>query len=437
MKTLFAVILLFSFERAFAKEMTDSLKKKNFSFSLQAMMFGRSSGFQQGLGTVNPNNRVAKLNEFDGGLYLRPDLRYKLKNFDFWLKPRLHLDLPKNENPRNAHLWGSTNTSGEFFIQELKARWQINEKSFLQAGRYVRQIGTSIFLNPSNPFILNTGRLNPKIELIPMDFVEFNIATNNDWNYTIIGNIGAANTPIYKEPFLKFSRNYGLLIEHYGNSNNIGIIASVNEEKKLHLGGYGQKNISNALVIWTDFALDYNINRFYPVLGHTTKLIDYEMINGSDNDKLFITGLVGASYTFNWGPTLQVEYYHNGKSYNQDEIAVYNKMLVDSREYNSDIYEKLTNINLGRSLNAGMPYTRKNYVFTQLNQNDILGKLNVNLRNLYSFDDGSNQISSLIEYDATDNLEVYALGLKSFGSIESDLKKLINYQIMIGLIAKF
>lgn len=437
MKTALSIFLLLSFKGIYASDTGDSLKKKPFTWSFQIMSFGRTTGFQNKIGSLNPENRIAKINNYDGGLYLRPEFKLKLSNWEFWVKPRLHLDFPKNEYPRGTNVWEFGNNSTEVFLQELKSRWQVNNKVFIQGGRYLKQIGTSIFINPSNPFIVNTSRLNPKIELVPMDFAEINYSPNDSWNYTLIANLGAAQTGIYKEPFFDFSRNYGLLVEHYGASDNAGLILSMDENQKYHLGGYAQKNMSDALLLWTDFSLDYRTNRFYPVVGNYTKLIDYEMVNGSENDKIFISGLIGASYTFNWGPTLQVEYYHNGKGYNDEQFKIYKDLITSGKDFNFDITRKLTDLNLGRTINSGLSYNRQNYLFIQLNQNDVFGKLNVNLRNLYSIDDGVNQLSTLLEYDVADNLEIYGIALNSTSPKEIDLTKLINYQVMIGLIAKF
>jgi hypothetical protein len=438
MKTrLIISLLFFCVSSVFANDSADSLKKKRFSWSIQPMLFSRNTGFEKKLGTINPDNRIAQIHKSDGGLYVRPDFKYEYDNFTFWAKPRFHADFPPNYTPRGKESWHGDYYSAEFFFQDLKARWQINDKMFVQGGRYLKQIGTSIFLNPSNPFIANTGRLNPKIELIPMDFVEFNFVSKSEWNYTLIANLGAAQTPIYKAPFFDFKRKYGLLIEHYGTSDNVSLNIAVDEDQKYHLGGYGQRNLNEGLVVWTDFAIDYKINRFYPVIGNSTKLIDYEMVNGSENDKVFLTGLVGASYTFTWGPTLQMEYYYNGKGFSKSEFQTYKDMIVDSESYNFDARRRLGDLNLGRSLNTGMQYLRQNYVFTQFGQNDLFGKLNVNFRNLYCADDNTDQLSTLVELEASDHLELFCLGLKNFGAKETDLKKLIDYQIMVGLIAKF
>jgi hypothetical protein len=437
MKKIFIITLILYTQESFSMMKTDSLKKKKFFWSLQTMGFGRATGFADAAGSINPENRIAKLNDYDGGIYFRPEFKLKLKGIDFWAKPRLHVDFPQNPYARGTIFKNYEGYSAEFFFQELKSRWQINNDFSVQGGRYYKQIGTSIFINPSNPFIANTSRLNPKIELFPMDFVEVNFSKNRSWNYTLIANLGAAQTPVFKEPFLTFNRNYGFLIEHYGDADNEGIILSADEAKRVRLGGYAQKNLSESIVLWTDFSVDYRANRFYPVQGSSTGLLNYEMIEGSENDKIFVSGLIGASYTFKWGPTLQLEYYHNGKGYSQEQFDRFSEQINTAQNYNFDVTRDLADLNLGRSINSGLPLNRKNYVFTQFGQNDLFDKLNVNIRNLYSIDDSVNQISALVEYNLTDNIEIYGLGLKSTMPASVDFTQLINYQVMIGVISKF
>ncbi|MEA5460880.1 hypothetical protein VB796_17605 [Arcicella sp. LKC2W] len=437
MKKIFILLLILYNQQAFCVEKTDSLKKKTFFWSLQSMGFGRATGFANKIGSINPENRIAKLNDYDGGIYFRPDFRLKLKGLDFWAKPRIHVDFPQNPYPRGQHVWNYEGYSTEFFFQELKSRWQINQQFFVQGGRYYKQIGTSIFVNPSNPFIVNTSRLNPKIELFPMDFLEVSFSSNSSWNYTLIANLGAANTPVFKEPFLKFERNYGLFIEHYGDANNEGVIFSADEVGRFRLGGYAQKNVSESVVMWTDFSADYRPNRFYPAIGSSTGLLNYEMVNGEENDKVFISGLIGASYTFNWGPTIQLEYFYHGKGYNQEQFDRLSTQINTAPNYNFDVTRQLSDLNLGRSINSGLPLNRQNYVFTQFGQNDLFDKLNINVRNLYSIDDSVNQLSALVEYNVADNLEIYGLALKSTSPKSIDYTQLINYQLMIGLISKF
>lgn len=407
----------------------DSVRKKHFRWSAQIMPFARTTQFAAEVGTINYDN-FAGLSKYDGGIYFRPDLKYETNKFGIWAKPRLHVDFG------GGALMQGENYDYRFFFQELKAKWQINDRLYLLGGRYFKQIGTSIFINPSNPFIVNTSRLNPKFELEPRDFVELNYSSNSSWNFSLLANVSDADSPSFNESFFKFRRSYGAMVQYYGAAENLGLLLTAGDNDRYSLGGFGQKNLNEALLVWFDGSLDYNIDRFYPVPGHRTQLLNYEMVNGELNKNVFLTGLVGASYTFSFGPTLQLEYLYNGKGYNGREFEMYNRMIESASDYNFDITRQLATLNLGRSINTGMPFIRKHYVLGQLLQNDVFGQVNYNFRYLYSFDDRSSQLSSLVEWDALDNLEVFTVALRNFGGRRTDLNRLLDYQVMFGLLIK-
>ena len=409
----------------------DSIPKP-FSYSAQIMAFGRGTDFDEKQGSVNPGNKVAGLNKYEAGLYIRPELKYESRQFAVWVKPRLNLLADLDEKK----IFDAEKYDARFYLQELKAKWQVNNNLYVLAGRYVKFLGTTAFFNPSNPYITdNLATMNPKLEVEPMDFVEVNVSAKKDWNFSIIANINDAGKAIYQQPFFKFKRSYGLFAEHYGESSNIGFITTLDEAAKYHLGWYGHKNINEAVVVWTDGALDHRINRFYPVSGHHTNLINYEMISGDENKRLFFTGLAGASFTFRSGPTFQLNYLYNGQGYNKEQFHNYQQMLSSSSDYNFEITRQLSNLNLGRSINTGLLYLRHHYIFGQLSDTDIFGQLNYNFRYLYSPVDRGSQVSSLIEWNLSNNLEVYCVSIANLGK-RSDLRKLVRLQVMSGVIFK-
>lgn len=407
---------------------------ENVRWSFDILAFGRQGAFAKEPGTLNPKNTIAKLNEYDGGIYLRPELKYLNNRFSLWVKPRLNIDMDMDGEAQR--FFKSDNFDVNFFFQELKFRWYISKSVFLAGGRYFKSIGSSVFINPSNPFFIDPGRLNPKFEVRPMDFIELNYS-KAAWSFSLIGNLYEVDASLYKSPFFEFDRRYAFLAEYYGAAENLGSIFSVDEEQRFHFGFYGQKNLNEAVVAWLDGSLEYKPNRFYPVTGHSTGLIDFDMVNEGQNEKIFSTALVGASYTFSFGPTLQLEYYFNGKGYTDEAFDLYKQMVASSANFNFDITRVLSNRNLGRGINTGMPYIRRHYLFSQLGQNDLFGQLNLNARYFYSFEDKNSQLSSLIEWNVTDRLEIYCIILKNFGGRDTDFNRLLDHQMMLGLLYKF
>lgn len=401
-------------------------------WSVDILTFGRQTEFPDEPGTLNPENRIARFSTYDGGMYIRPELKYSNDKFGIWVKPRINLDVRDNTSNQT----GEDDFEAEFFFQELKVRWYINQSSFLMAGRYLKNIGSSVFINPSNPFFIDPGRLNPKFEIRPMDFVEYNYSKDR-WSLSLIANLHEGQTPEFQEPFFEFERRYSVFAEYYGDSDNFGAIFSVDEEERIHFGYFGQKNLNDALLAWIDGSVEYKPNRFYPVRGHSTGLIPFDMINGAENEQVFFTALAGASYTFNFGPTLQLEYYFNGKGYTDEEFDLLQEVIASAADFNFDVTRLLSYRNLGRGITTGMPYIRKHYLFSQLGQNDLFSQLNFNVRYFYALEDGSSQITSLIEWNVAPSLEIHSVLLKNFGGRATDFNRFLDHQIMMGFIFKF
>ncbi|MEM9824516.1 MAG: hypothetical protein AAF985_25745, partial [Bacteroidota bacterium] len=149
------------------------------------------------------------------------------------------------------------------------------------------------------------------------------------------------------------------------------------------------------------------------------------------NDRLFPVALLGASYTLNAGPTIQLEYLYNGQGYTEEEFDLFTEMVASSSLYNFDVTKDLSNINLGRAINPGMPYIRRHYAFVQVNQNDVWDRLNYNLRYIYSFEDQSHQTSALLEWNIG-RVELFTVLFANFGGRDTDLNRLIDSQLMFG-----
>jgi len=403
----------------------DSIVKKSLNYSIDIFSFLRSTSFRKEKKTINPGNELAKLDSFDYGLYIRPDINYEKKKISINLKPRYNLEYDQYNN--NYIL-------DDFYFQELKLKYNLSNKSTVYFGRYFKNIGTSATINPSNLFFSESISLNPKLELKPMDFFELKYSLSLKWKLQLMANIGKGESEIYEIPFFEYHRKYALQIENYAESSQFSLLFAFDENKSYDFGFNGQKNMNEAILIWVDGAFNYKPNRFYPVQGNSTGLINYEMIN--DNKKLFFSNIAGASYTFNFGPTFSLEYFYNGRGYDRLNSKIYYDMILTSSNYNFDVTKELAKKNLARAINPGMQYIRKNYLFSQFGQNDFLNQVNYFFRYAYCFDDNTSQLSSLIEWNVINDLEIHSVVLYNFGKQNNGLNKFIRNQIMLGIIYK-
>lgn len=408
-------------DTAIAGVTADKLK---FSWNADMLGFGRNWDFVTQQGSLNPDNYVAQLDRNDGALFLRPAAELSYKKISLFVQPRLNFEYD-HYNRR---------IDDDIYFQKLMVRYQLNNNITLKAGRYFRQMGNGLFINPSNTFSRDPQRINPKLEPRPKDYAELTYSTKNDWRITAIANLFRGEDAMYQSPYFTFYRRYGLQVEKYGNSSQGGILLSSDENGAAAFGLYGQKNIGDAFVVWIDMAVEHKIERFYPQEGHPTNLVNYNMVSGAENNHTFFSGLAGASYTLQGGATFYAEYYYNGRGYDDAQWNRYYDMVSTAGNYTIDITRQLSKLNLGRALNNGNLYNRHHYLFTQFVKNDIFDKVNIAARYFCGIDDYSHQVSALIEYNVLDNLEVFSTNLFNIGAKDTEFNRLLNHQVSLGLI---
>lgn len=402
-------------------------EKLKIKWSADLLGFGRLFDFQSAEGSINPDNYIAQLNHWSGGIYLRPSFDASYKKISLSLQPRLNTEYD------HYH----TEIDARFYFQKILLKYQLSNKLLIKGGRYFRQTGTGLFINPSNAFSHDPQRINPKIEPRPKDYAELVFSTNNNWTITGIANLFKGDDLQYQSPYFDFSRRYGIQIEKYGSSSQIGTLISVDEQGKAALGLYGQKNLGEAFVLWTDMGLEHKIDRFYPQAGHPTNLVNYDMINGNDNNRFFFSGLAGISYTLKGGSTFYAEYYYNGRSYDDQQRYWNADMIKTASNYTIDITRELSKRNLARAINNGNQYDGRHYLFTQFVKNDLFDKINIAGRYFWGLDNNIHQASALIEFNVLDNLEIFNTTLVNLGKNKTDFNKLVIYQTMLGLIFHF
>ncbi|MDR2008917.1 MAG: hypothetical protein LBQ22_00345 [Bacteroidales bacterium] len=395
---------------------------KNIEWNVEIMPFSKFTNFITEENSLNPNNRIAKLYCAEYALHLRPSLKYENKKIVFSAHPRLKINNYKDLS---------------VYFQELKIEYRINDKAQIMLGRYVKELGSSLFVNPGNPFFIDADRINPKIEIKPMDFLQINYYPSKNFALSFLANLYRGEANIYQYPLFDFKRNYALYFDYYISSGHIGSIFSISENLKTHLGYYGQKTISDAIIIWLEGAIDYRPDRFYAVEGHEHNYLKHDVINGSRNDKYFFSNLFGFSFSLKSGTTFYIEYFHNGKGFNNQDITLQNAIKASTNEYHFDATKILSDRNLGRIINSGMIFPMKNYIFSQITHNELFNKMNCSLRYFYCLDDKGAQLSSLLEWDLSNNLQLFSVGLFNIGNKQTNFKQLVNYQTMIGMAINY
>ena len=90
------------------------------------MTFGRSLGFQSKTGSLNPDNTIAKADEFDYGLFLRPVININYKKLSITAEPRFNFDYNEYEKKYErwrsyGYLFGYPSYAVDFFVAAGKS----------------------------------------------------------------------------------------------------------------------------------------------------------------------------------------------------------------------------------------------------------------------------------------------------------------------------
>ncbi len=161
---------------------------------------------------------------------VRPDVDLDVNRFHFSIKPRWSL---VHQTWTRGVQDGDSDTSEDFFVNEWMARLMVTEALFISYGRENLQWGPAFLISPSNPFIKDNGRDNPKTEVGGLTYARLLWIPYASWSASFIANIDdGAHT--FFNPFYK---KYAVKIDYTGFEKYGSVIFS-HEESGHDLVGF-------------------------------------------------------------------------------------------------------------------------------------------------------------------------------------------------------
>jgi hypothetical protein len=403
--------------------------------SHEVFLWDRVSELETGRGFPNEQNRVARLDPQLGSLQYRGRFTAQWEpegtasNLQAHWAPRalFFLALPgwrEDVAPDEGIDW-------EFMSQTARLRINIGDAWQIQGGRYRLDFGPSTFVAPSNPFVIGTGRINPKVEQRPRDFLQSSYS-GADYSLTAIANLGQGEDTDYQDPFFDFKRRYALLLDLYGMAGNFSGLLSREESDSWRLGAFGQYNLSPSILAWSDLALELGPRIYYP--QSMVAAPGWRMTESPTDGNAYYAALLGASYTTFWGPTVSLEGYRNDMGFTEGEWNRLDKMTRELSTRRYDASAALARGELARGLNSGRALLRRNYLFAQISEADRWAQVDYNVRSILNLDDGGGQLSLLVEWNFHASWQMFVVGLAGVGERESEFMRFLPWQFMGGFI---
>ncbi len=381
--------------------------------------------------SFNPGNQLAQLSDAEFNFELRPDFTLKHQNIELMLKPRFQYIL-EQVNTDNSDFDREDSSA---YINEWRIRMGLKEQWFLSYGREVLLWGPAMFISPSNPFFIDNGRSNPFRELGGRDYFRATYLPNWNWTFSLIGNTGQGRVEDFD--FSDFERINALKIDYVGQGGYAGLIFSQTQDGLNGIGGFFQLILSDALLFYGEGGYTQGTKALYPfqsdIAPRWTLLADKQ-----DSDKLFGISLLGLAYTFEVGPTLNIEYLHNNAGYsNQDANAYFDMVEQLGSDFTAGRLVSSVAPVLAQAANPRLALLRHHYFFIQFLNTNIRNQLDVTLRYTHNLDDKSSNFISIFNWAINDFTHLFALGLVNFGNDRTEFRRYIDNQWLIGMTMTF
>ncbi len=373
----------------FSSELWDELQG-GMVWRLNLIVFGIHQGPTNSL--INPNNAL-DIPRHELGFRFRPDFKLYFR--------RLELGV----NPRWSFLWdqwlegnrdGRNELDQEVFVNEWIARVRLMDELFISYGRNNLQWGPSYLISSSNPFNVNNGRNNPKFQVGGLDYAQLVWIPSDEWTFSFIANIAEGRTTTLipnlnqtvQGPSGGFEKVYALKFDFTGTGKYASLIPSIDENGFGEIGFLGGWTLSDAFFIYGEGRIKDGLNK--------TQLLG------------------GASYTFEAGPTVVIEYFRNENGCTREPFALCFFPGLEEIDSKDVLF-------------------RRNYFLLQYTDTQIYDDFNVLFRYFGTPDDNSHRLITNLEYEATDSAVFFLIPTVNIGGEETELRSLIEFQVMLGM----
>jgi hypothetical protein len=369
-------------ESTLVAELRDEVRR---GFSSRISLLGFGIAAQPEDSDVNPNNSLG-IPRYQLELDVRPDLYLNLRQLELSVKPRLTLRWRKWEDGVRQ---GDSTTDTTVFVQEWLARYRLIDQLFVSYGRENLQWGPSYLLSPSNPFNRDNGQNNPRLEEPGMDYGRVVWILNSNWTASFIANTDRGRQDLIQD----FNKTYAIKLDYTVEKKYFSLIGSSQEHGKSRIGFFGGWTVSDALLLQIEGSIPPD------------EISDAAI-------------LVGGAYTLEGGPTIAVEFYHDGEGCTLENVALCLPLRPGF-------------------LNTKPPadsLIRQNYLLVQYAHSrpwDIT--VNLTLRWIRDLDDNSNRIIGIVEYDLSDHTQIFVIANGYLGNKDAEFGSLLDYSVMAGV----
>ncbi len=396
----------------------DSLKNLfTWSFDGQAYTYGEGLA-RTPKSPLNPGNSTVSLANLTVTGEVRPNAQVSSQFVDMVLKPRLSSVYEGGGGLDEETLRG--------YLNEGYVRAKPTDEINVVAGRQVLTWGPAFFRSPSNPYYFDNARLDPIRELPGLDLTRVSYAPSS--NFSLSGGVvyDSGHDLIAHDAY----RQSFLLKADYRGVNYLGslIIASL-QHQQLFIGGYAQATANDAILMYGEFGSASNKSG----LDISPSGMPSEFVDGVDSGRE-ATALVGGSYTFENGDSVYLEYLYNGYGYSPKGERAYFRQagVANTQALLGGSLGGLGLENIGYAATRAQDLLGRHYVYAQFQNSQSQGGTLWRIMAAENLEDLSTQLSFYYEYNLSDRVSLFALGVANLGAHGSEFGSLFRESLTLG-----
>jgi hypothetical protein len=350
---------------------------------------------------LNPYNQIARLPQRSDVAELR--LNLKAENETVRLTARA---IGSTREMRNA-FGKQSRSEGYFSLWQVRVR--AAESWNVAAGRDVLNWGAGQFRSPSSPFYFDNGRTDPMRELVGMDVMKVSWTPDMQSSTTLArivrSGYGTAEPDAWRDSWLaKFDQRESAL--------SWGLVAAKAPHLGAFYGAHGQYTMSDEVMLYGEFG-----SSVLPVVLQSPADAAQPYGVQSPSPRGNAT-LVGSSYTFENGQSLQMEYLHDGHGYTREEESTYFQRATTQFGLPLGLMPRL----LGRDY------------FHAVWQANMMSETGYwRLMYTRNLTDNGNEVAAYGETTVTTHLSVYALIVLPVGNARQESSVLFTRSVTAGV----
>jgi hypothetical protein len=366
----------------------------------------------------NPENSLANFPERELNFLTRLNWSASLGGFDLMVAPRFGVESISSEQT-----WTDTYS----YMQE----WSLSygrDNGLVSVGRELILWGGSQFSSPSNPFYASNNQSNPFIEPPARDFFQAQWINEKGWDLHFMANFDEGRDAINFDEFINiYAMKFG-----YTNYESSSALIVSSRNGSIDIGFYGQWTANDATLLYLDSSYAESRNGYYPELTDGNSQWQFSKRTESTYE---YDVLIGSSYTFKSGSTLNVEYRYNEAGYDSQELNTYYQ-LVDMAALGLQASDPTIIINsvslLAMAADPKLRSINRNYLHLQYFHRNIIKDLSVNLLISHNLDDHSSQLTPVLNYYLNNNIAISGNFIFGLGDQYGEYSRYLDKIFYVG-----